>query len=241
MNKCNNIKLLIKKKFNQPEEKCDFNLIELHIAKCNDCKKYYDRLSALDRALQVQTPDLYEPSDNFKQTLHKKMSDVQIEKSSHIFDFSLILKPALYISFIFAILFSSVYFYKTSSDAVKEKLIAHSEVESGKPVTIELEYFAARIIKNVTFNVALDNGVSFDSEYAEINKIKKHSWTGTLKKGINKIPFTVKVKKNGLWDINTKADFEGHSHHHKIVLQATPEKIVISYFLLPKVKLSNDS
>jgi len=120
-------------------------------------------------------------------------------------------------------------------------LISETEVDAGKSVIIEIEYDAAKELKGVIFTVSLDEGLTFASKYEKVKKLKNHSWKGDLKKGINKIPFKVNVIREGSWSILTKADFEGYSHKHKVILSAENSKIKIAYYRLPEKKLADET
>jgi len=115
-------------------------------------------------------------------------------------------------------------------------LVSTSEIEFGDTVVVELEYVAARKIKNAHFTISLDDAISFATNYEKINEEKVHSWTGELKKGVNKIPFVVTIDKQGSWEIDTKAEFEGYSHKHKIVISVKGGRVTVEYFKFNKVK-----
>jgi len=100
---------------------------------------------------------------------------------------------------------------------------------------------AKRELKNVEVSIDLGDGISFYSKNPSVNTLKKYTWRGNLTKGKNEIPFVVKIKKEGVWKINTRADFEGFSHSHRVILHAKEGKVEITYLKLPDKKLENVS
>lgn len=204
-------------------------------------KALEERLKKYNRAADAIPQD-------FDSTLRRKLlaaSNTAQDKKFSIFD--MIIKPYFYMPATVAVALFFTIMYVTGGREIQKQdnnfeepvLLSSAEVESGKPVTIEIEYEAARDINSVEVAIVIDEGISFYSKNSDISSKKTLTWKGSLAKGKNLIPFVVAVQKNGAWDINTKADFEGYSHLHKVRLTADEKKIVVAYYRLSSVKLND--
>lgn len=202
----------------------------------------------LNEKIKSYKPELDDKDpQSFDEQLHLRLAQANEERrrakaGSWI---KLVLKPlSLFVLFVM-IACSAVFLLKEKAPAMPEEkaeeatLISKTEVESKRPVKITMEYTAARDLKNVKISFDLDEGISFDSTDNNIKTLKKYIWEGDLHAGLNEIPFIVNVEKQGRWEIETKADFEGLSHRHRIVLTADERVVQISYFKLPETKLNN--
>jgi len=246
MSSCKNCQNLLSKYLDNSLEKSfskDFSeseqtFITDHIKSCKSCKEDFDAIKSAKRSLSkiksVDVPDFFETQ--FHMRLIESAAK-QKKKKPFFFNFSLKqLIPVGAIAFAFFIIFSiSVnYLSKNSSDV----LISTSEATSGEPVTVEFDYIATKPLENVIVSIQLDKGISFHSDNPSIKSKRVITWKGNLKKGSNKIPFSVDINKVGTFEVFAKADYEGFSHKHKIVFDATSQKIVIAYYKLQKVKLN---
>ena len=241
---CKEIKNYIQKYLNK---EIDIQLLEVvkpHFQTCPSCEKEYKRALALRTFLNEDKEENCSLPNNFDQALHMKLVQANEEKrnkkTSSFFSFG---KLALSLGSLAAIIFIVVTIFQTKVEhEVSEDgtLISRSAVPSGQPVVIHLEYNAAKEIKDVKFTLSLDKGLSFKSTIAEVREKRIHTWKGDLKKGVNKIPFVVNVYKKGKMKINTHADFEGFRHNHRMILNASKDKVQISYYVLPKTKINND-
>jgi len=248
MSDCEHIQKLIDRYINSLTSKSEFEEIEEHIAICSICREDFETVRAIKLELDEHKFEDEPVFDNFRPEFHEKLFSLAGENESNQKKNSIVQLPFLNIKVLSSvaaalIIFISITYYLDFNG--KEKghgsgtLISSSEVEVDKPVEIILEYVAEKNIQDVKVNFNLDNGVAFYTSYSKLNSIKKHVWKGDLKKGVNKIPFVVNIVKKGIWEINTKADFEGFSHIHKIVLEANEKIVRISYYKMQKIKLNN--
>ncbi len=250
MSGCDRFISYIQSALNEPLDAARLQELEEHLAGCHACREYRARTEALRTLLTAAPNREREVPQRLKNALHLKLVEAAQHKPAPKPSFfetltALIPKRRVFIPALcafFAVIAGLYILTALTRDIPElpgEELISRTEVPEGRPVTVTLEYIAARDIPKAQFTVALDEGLSFYSDYAEIHTIKNRTWNGSLKKGVNTIPFVVKVAGNGTHTIQTRADFEGYSHSHKIVLDAGEGKVVISYFKLPDMALGN--
>lgn len=250
MSSCERFQKLIQSTMNGQLDPAHQKELDAHLAQCEECSEYLARTISLSNILKTGSNKQPEVSQRVKSSLHLKLVEAAQQKQKakpsmleaiiSVLNRRAVFVPALAVCIIAAVLFiKAVMISENSGDKIGGELVSQSEVPEGRPVTITIEYIAARDIPEARFTVALDKGLSFYSDYAAVNAIKNRSWNGSLKKGVNTIPFVVKVAGNGTHTINTRADFEGRSHSHKIVLNAGEGKVVVSYFKLPDKALSD--
>jgi len=244
MENCKEIKKLVQILL-EDSDKESLPVIEAHVELCEDCANYFNKAKSIRQLFSLHKPKEDAPPSAVKSQLHMKLVEKSMEnrkKSSFFSSFFTLPSIVSVFSLAAVLVFASLYFTKIqnpqNSDAV---LISKSEVDSGKPVTIKIEYFVAKELKNVEFDIELDGKLEFYSNYSEINSLKNHRWRGNLKKGLNEIPFVVKVKEDGRWNINTKASYDGYIHSHKIILNASEGKMEVSYYKLPPQKITTSS
>jgi len=213
----------------------EFSLVDKHMKECKSCKLYFEKAEALQKSFSAYKPEENSCPNYVLDNLADEIEKRAKPERALFFMSGRSLASVAAACFVVVALITIYYSaeWKKEYDPV---VIARSEVPRNRPVSITVEYNAARDIKDAYFTIDLDSGLRFSSENRDIRSLKTHSWRGSLKKGLNKIPFVVDVKKNGVWNINTRADFEGYSHAHRIVLTAENEKVVIAYLMLPDTK-----
>lgn len=169
--------------------------------------------------------------EEFNTTLHQKLVAVNIAQPKPK-KYTLLLKiiPAL---LIICALFGG--YHLLSQKTVEQHTAA--QVVRFDPVTIELTYIAEKPLKDVSFAINLQHGVSFFSTHSEINNLRSHSWQGDLKKGTNKIPIVVSVNQPGHFTIDAIASFAGYRHKHQITLKTGKKSVTVTYLELPKEQL----
>ncbi len=249
MSECTKYRELIKSSINEPLKEADQKMIDHHAQSCAECQSLIKRVSSLKKSLncsEVEVPEniksslhlrLVGESEKLKQkpqTLYEKLFGFQVNDSATL---SISRAISYVTAFTAIIVFIGLFMLHRSEIGKKEMLISQSEVSQGAPVTISLEYVAKEDIPNASFTIELDSGLAFYTEHNAVKKLKTHTWQGGLKKGSNVIPFVVNVLEKGELTIMTRADFEGFSHSHKIVLESLEGKVTISYYKLPDEKI----
>lgn len=140
------------------------------------------------------------------------------------------LRTAAAAAAVFLVIFAAWHF--TGSGNNDGEKIFEAKVAQGMPVTVNLLYDAKEDLENVRFSLELEDGVSFLSADETIRNTRSHTWTGSLKKGKNSIPFVVKTEKYGKINILASAEYGNYIHKEKIVLDANKDEVAVSMFLL---------
>jgi hypothetical protein len=138
------------------------------------------------------------------------------------FAFALVITGAIYFSF---------------SGTTEGELVSSTSAELDKPLRIVLEYESVKNISDVKVFFNLDRGVRFFSEDEEFVKMGSYIWRGSLKKGINRIPFIVSVVEKGKWNIVTEAVFEGYRHRHRIEFSSSDSAVKVAMYKLESLPL----
>jgi hypothetical protein len=154
--------------------------------------------------------------------------------------FSLFTRPLLagFLALLIIALAFTLYVANETTDPDEGTLISKAEVPAGRPITIELEYEAARDIAQVTVTIELEAGLSFYSDIPDISSRKTISWSGPLKQGRNAVPFVVTAAHTGTWRIATTAEYDGLRHRHRVILSADGYKVVIAQYRLSSEELN---
>jgi len=217
-------------------------LIQEHISECGSCKKYYLEVVKAKEALSQYQSSKFSIPDQFISSLQSRLKKSEKELSP-LFSFSDFLKwPILTaVSFALILIVLGAGLYLRKAENQNAILISSTELDAGEPVTIKLQYEASRNIKNAKISLTLDNEIFFYSSNPKIRRLKKKVWEGDLKKGTTTIPFVVGVNKLGKFEINSRADYDGFSHPHKIVLTSTEKKVVVTYFSFAPEKIDDKS
>lgn len=239
MSKCREIRVLIEKKMSEPLNVIDEKTLSDHILQCSECDKYYKQTISISGSLHSFAKNKPSLPDEFFADVSRKIEQRKIKKAA--FAFFPQFRP-VFAAFVFVLILSGLYFFAGTEKSKTEEqpeIIAKTEVESGEPVSISLNYDALDDVDDVTFTISLGDNVSFHSGNKTIANLHKHVWKGSLKKGVNTIPFVVNAAKMGTWQIDTQADFEGYSYKHRIMLTVGEEKTEIVYLKLPDEKLSS--
>jgi len=213
--------------------------VEQHINICEECRKKLEAARSVDTVFSLHTPLEDSFKDHFDSALHMRLAE-ESEKFEKPGTFSFFRYLSLF-SAAAVLLFVITFSYQYIRQDEEPVEISRSVVESGRPVTVKLKYIATRAVENINVTIDLGEGLFFHSSRKKIRTLKKHVWKGGLKKGVNEIPFIVDVKKIGKWKIKTRADFEGYTHKHNLVLTADEMSIEIVYYEFPKVKIGDAS
>ncbi len=241
MARCADIQELLAKKTVGAISAADEREVAAHLAGCPDCRDHLRSLVEIKKFTAEYRPVQDDPEpDAFEAALHRRLVEAAQRPAAASRPNAGWFRPALAgIGIIALIAVVSVSIARWHGDATKseETVISQTEVESKKPFKITMEYDAARPLKNVTVTFALGDGVVFDG--AENAAQKTWTWTGDFAQGRNEIPFIVNVEKLGRTAIETRADFEGYTHRHRIDLEATEELVRVTYIELPKTRLPN--
>jgi hypothetical protein len=241
MARCADIQELLAKKTVGTISAADEREVAAHLAGCPDCRDHLRSLVEIKKFAAEYNPVEDDPEpDAFDAALHRRLVEAAQRPAAASRPSAGWLRPAL--AGLFALLIvvaAGIGIARWHGDAAKseETIISQTEVESKKPFKITMEYDAARPLKNVTVTFALGDGVVFDG--AENATQKTWTWTGDFAQGRNEIPFIVNVEKLGRTAIETRADFEGYTHRHRIDLEATAELVRVTYIELPKTRLPN--
>lgn len=207
-----------------------------HCAACSSCAEEF----AVARSLKgtadgLKRKPLPLPA-SFDETLHLKLVTAAQERrtAAPARRFSFFTRPLLTgIAALFVVALASALYLADGTGGPDEgTLISKAEVAAGGPVTIQLEYEAARDLAAVTVTIELEAGLSFYSSHPDISSRKTLSWSGPLKKGKNAVPFAVTVAQKGVWQIATTAKYEGLRHRHRVILSADGYKVVIAQYRL---------
>ena len=175
-------------------------------------------------------------SEDLRSSLREKLhEEVRKKEKNRFFRFRMRAMIATAASLF--ILLSIVALYENFSQQDTRKLYYESTVSQGRPVTVKLVYNAVRDLKNVSFYIELDKGLTFHSDNSRITKIRSHNWTGDLKRGKNIIPFVVRTSKKGKMKIRAHAEYEKFRHSQEIVLDSKENHIKVSMYRLPSVAL----
>jgi len=240
MSGCDGNKKILKEFLNREITEKERSTAFHHARECRECmeelkalenfKPYYSGLT-----LKHSLPELFDEELHIKlvKRAHSMKRNFFSTLTVPVFSFSLIIVALFFI-------FKPHSLVKTDFELPENStLISKSEADRGESLTVELEYDALRKIEDVNVLIKLDKGVVFDSKNPLIKKRESLVWRGDLRKGRNLIPFSVRAVENGRFFIDTKADFEGFSHVHKVVLDVGDKKIVISYYKLPDRKIEH--
>lgn len=166
--------------------------------------------------------------EDFKRQLHLKLEKAKVKQSQKRSFFRV---PVIAgVGFAAVLVFFLSTFFIGNVDKIDDSAISQTEIETDKPVEVILNYDAVKDLKDIKIHFKLDEGVAFYSDSPSIEALKEYTWTGDLKKGANKIPFMVSVKKDGVWKINTTTEFEGYIHEHRIELKVSEGKIAVAYY-----------
>jgi len=237
MKSCDKTDTVIKKFLNDEIKGEELSYLKEHNQDCSSCKMKFDKALYLKNLLKAQNPGKYKLPENIRTSFHQKLSALDQKQERYFFtDYFSSWKFAAAAMALFVILLSLGVYFKGGDDK-RVEYMSEFTANYERPVTIWLNYTAARDLSNVTFTIELDEGIFFDSRNSAITSLKKHSWNGELKKGKNEIPFTVNVKMKGERIINTRADFMGFSHKHKIKLEAKKDEIRITFIKYSKIKI----
>lgn len=237
MSKCKEIRSLIEKKMSEPLNMIDDKMLSDHVKQCSGCDKYYKKTISLSGSLRSFAKNKPSLPDEFFADVSLKINQRKSRKNA--FTFFPQFRPAFAV-FLFIFVMSGIYFFTGMEKSEKEEqpeIIAKTEVESGEPVSISLNYDALDDVDDVTFTISLGENISFHSSNKTIANLQKHVWKGNLKKGINTIPFVVNASKMGTWQVDTRADFEGLSYKHRIMITVGKEKTEVVYLKFPDEKL----
>jgi len=208
-----------------------------HAKECDSCKNAIKTLEILK--FELDNPESEE--DVFPEEIRANAIDI-IRRNAPVVEkqkpsWSYFLRPILLSSFaLLTVLFIS-FFITKDKDVQKGVLISKTEMQAGEPVTITLEYTVNTDLKDVKVAVQLDDGIEFFTSKRKLLSKNSHTWSGDMKKGINKIPFVISVNKKGTMEINTKANYMGYSHPHKIVIKADDQKVTVAYYRLSDIKI----
>jgi len=138
--------------------------------------------------------------------------------------------------FAFAIVIVGI-LYISLPETTEGELVSSTSTELDKPLRIVLEYESARDINDVSVFFDLDRGVRFFSEDENFVKMGSYTWRGSLKKGINRIPFIVSIVEKGKWNIVTEAVFEGYRHRHRIEFSSSDNSVKVAMYKLESIPL----
>lgn len=162
--------------------------------------------------------------DGFEENMHLKFKNAGSRHKSYF------LKPALAFSALILVFIAgfgagTISGNKNDEDQELHELFEHSviasaEVRTGETVTIKLVYDSEKDVEDVDFSITLPEGLAFNSSNPEISSEKTISWTGTLKKGKNEIPFVVKAVMEGSWQIDATAEYDDGILTHEIMVKA---------------------
>lgn len=241
MARCADIQELLAKKTVGAISAADEREVAAHLAGCPDCRDHLKALIEIKKFTAEYRPAEDDPEPEvFEAALHRRLVEAAQRPAAASRPSAGWFRPALAGFFALLIVVAAgIGIIRWHGDAAKseETIISQTEVESKKPLKITMEYDAARPLKNVTVTFTLGDGVVFDG--AENAAQKTWTWTGDFAQGRNEIPFIVNVEKLGRTAIETRADFEGYTHRHRIDLEATAELVRVTYIELPKTRLPN--
>ncbi len=236
MKKCNEINPFIDSISENGIDSIPENIQE-HIKTCTECAEKLVRAKSVIDSLSRMKKERIECPDSVFTGLASRMEAAKLSSKNKkgffdIFRHNLI--PAGAFSALIVLFFLGFFFFQnTGKNDSEPKLIASYDVERNKPVTLTLNYTSSEDIENVKFSIHLDSEISFESDIYDVQKQKTASWSGSLKKGKNEIPFVVNASKNGVWNIKARAEFQGLIHERKVVLTITDEKIAVAYLEFP--------
>ncbi len=210
----------------------DFNLLAeeeaalaIHTATCHECLAYLHAAQTYKSLSSSFTAKDFEIPDDFDRVLAEKIAAAtEIKGKRHKFNFW---KPAFAFFSLAIILFAGILFFRQPEEPTYDRLVSEKITEAGQPVGIELSYDAAKELAEVSFEIKLGEGISFDSVDQAVQNSRILRWQGSLKQGKNQIPFAVNIPKKGTFTIFTKAQFPGFIHEHKIVLNADGSRVAV--------------
>ncbi len=246
---CLDFEKLLKKSINEKLSKEETAQIFEHKKRCQSCEEKFQKIESLKRSVSFYREHKPVLSENFHsnliQTLKKQK---QTKKKKNLFKLALVASILVFVSgFFFFTLSKQVKsskkeikvvktikkdkkVLKTPKKKAKKVLISRAFVKKGKPITIKLDYFSNKNVKNTKVVIKLDKQISFHSFSKKIAKKKTIVWKGDFKKGKNSFPFVVDIKKRGVFKIETVAIFNGFVHKHEIILNSKQKNVQITYF-----------
>jgi len=236
MNNCKRVKSLIETSLNEAIKPSLQKEINAHVEQCNECAKYFKQMSGLQTLLSEQSAKENICPADIEQSLHLKLvsNAHKIRKKERVI---LGVKIVSVFSAVAALLLIFVFSPKTwfieNDDQISEPYlkIVKSEISKNNPVKITLEYISDELAENSEFSIKMKSGVHFFTKYKPLKDKKIHSWKDTLKKGVNKIPFMVKVDKKGIHKIETVAIANGKKYPLTVILETKDNgEILITYY-----------
>jgi len=103
-----------------------------------------------------------------------------------------------------------------------DRLVGAYSVPASKVAVINLNFAADVSVENVTFEVALPEGLVFWSR-GEALAERTFRWPGSLTAGDNIVPIAVRGEKPGLYRVTARAEVEGEAVEHQLLLEVQTE------------------
>jgi len=201
---------------------------------CEEIKKQTEdsskKVAELFSAYSIES-DNHNP-DLFERTLLAKLEKAERIEKKQSFNYRWLAVAAVF-AIIVSVSFVS-YFNSIEND---RELISSTTSAIGEPIRIVMQYESDADYKNVSVFFKLDDGIEFYSDNKEFRAMRSYAWKGSLKKGVNQIPFVIEVISQGKWKILTDARYNGFSHRHSIELDTDGKKVSITMFSLSSKKI----
>ncbi len=239
MDPCKKVVLLIAASRTRDLSADEARFLKEHSAACRECAEHLTATEVVAGLLPRTLPREVPAPAGFNDRLRERLVENGRRPRWYSYLPSVRFRP-LELAFVaFFVLFAAAVtiYFSVREDTAEPRLITERMVPADTPLSIDLEYLATRRIPSVVVTVELSEGVSFHSVYPEIADARSHQWKGGFDEGMNTVPFMVTVTKPGVWEIRTRADFEGWRHEHLIMITSTGRSVTMAMYRLPKRRI----
>ncbi len=193
-----------------------------HIEKCEECKKYYDKMKLVDSAFSI----LEEKRDVEKVPSFLEFKENKLTKFSKFKKFYLD-KVAVAAIFVLFIAYFSGLFMNNETKAFKyaeNEIDAQYKVPLSEDVTVDLNFNSKTELKDVTFTLELGDGLKFGTDDERYQDFKEFTRKIDLKQGENKLSFAVIFDSSKPSFINAVLSKNGKKFTHKILFEPDLDK-----------------
>jgi hypothetical protein len=175
-------------------------------------------------------------TDQIRNTIHDRLVETKRLNSRKKRD-TVVIRGILAIAAVLILVFTFSFNFDSSDKIIERNLIHTSSVPLGKPVTVTLSYNSTDDFEEVQFFVKLDEEIFFHTENDTIKGLKEHRWQGSLKKGVNQIPFVVKTTGEGKRKITVEATYGSFVHKQEIFLESDQDEIIVTHYAYDPVPI----
>jgi len=189
-------------------------LVEEHMAGCNDCQNSLGEIRALRRALN-KLP-VAEPDEAFEKRVFQEVRRQHADSAKHKFTAGFITAMAASLALWFA---STVFIQQVPVDQPQVVMVALNDAH-----TVRLMFDAPKSIDQVTMSIGLPEHIELDGYPGR----KELVWQARLKKGQNILALPLKVVAMGEGELVAYLSYGNSSKKFRVVLK-TADNGVTNY------------